>query len=139
MWPLGSKKSGRHGERRRAERRAFAHYMPFKNEQTGELVGHLADISLKGFRLESLHPIRNETELPLRIDVPPDIASVPYMVFKARSKWSLPDRIDPTTYTVGFEIVDIRPEDGQVFGLIFDKYGSDSSASRTSGDYLWDR
>ncbi len=137
MWLLGSKHAARHKERRRAERRGFPHYLPFKNEQTGELVGHLADISLRGFRLESLRPIQNETELPLRIEVPPDIAPIPHMVFTARSRWSLPDRIDPTTYNVGFEIVDMRPEDGRLFGLIFDRYGSSGAASAAKGDYLW--
>ncbi len=139
MWLLRSNRTGKHKERRRAERRAFPHYMPLKNEQTGELVGHLADISLKGFRMESLRPIRIETDLPLRMEVPPDVAPVPYMVIRARSKWSLPDRIDPTRYNVGFEIVDMRPEDGPVLGGIFEKYGSQASAPQAATDYLWDR
>ncbi len=139
MWPFKLTASSRHKERRKTERRAFPHYMPLKNEETGELVGHMADISVKGFKLESLRPIRTDTDLPLRIEVPPDIAAVPFLVFKARSKWSLPDRIDPTSYNVGFEIVDMRAEDGQIFGLIFDKYGARGSAQQSGSDYLWDR
>ncbi len=139
MWPFRSTTSSRHKERRKTERRAFPHYMPLKNEETGELVGHMADISVKGFKLESLRPIRTDTDLPLRIEVPPDIAAVPFLVFKARSKWSLPDRIDPTAYNVGFEIVDMRAEDGQIFGLIFDKYGARGSTPQSGSDYLWDR
>lgn len=126
-------------ERRRTERRAFPHYMRLMNEETGELVGHMADISTSGFRLECPRPIRVDTDLPLRIEVPPDVSALTHMVIKARSKWSLPDRVDPTLYDVGFQIVDIKPGDGQIFGLIFDKYGSISPPESPKGDYLWGR
>ncbi len=111
--------------------------MRLMNEHTGELVGHLVDISRSGFRLEALRPIRADTDLPIRIEVPPDIAPQPFMVFTARSRWSLPDRIDPTLYDVGCQIVQIAPEDGRVFGLIFDRYGSQSPLADSNGDYLW--
>lgn len=139
MWLLKSKKPSKYGERRKAERRAFPHYMRLMNEMTGELVGHLVDISTSGFRLESLRPIHSDTDLPIRIEVPPDVAPRPFMVFKARSRWSLPDRIDPTLYDVGFQIVDMTPEDGQLFGLIFDKYGSPGPLPDSTADYLWGR
>ncbi len=137
MWPIGARSGRKQKERRKAERRAFPHYMPLMNEQTGELVGHMVDISSTGFRMESLRPIRIDTDLPLRIEVPPDIGVVPFMVFRARSRWSLPDRVDPTLYDVGCQIVDMRPEDGHVFGIIFDKYGTAGPAPATNGDYLW--
>lgn len=139
MWSKKPKTPGKLAERRKAERRAFAHYMRLMNESTGELVGHLVDISRAGFRIESLRPIRIDTDLPLRIEVPSDVASQPYMVFKARSRWSLPDRIDPTLYDVGFQIVDMAPEDGRVFGLLFDHYGSTGPVPDSKGDYLWGR
>ena len=137
MWLHKPKNSGKYTERRKAERRAFPHYMRLMNEMTGELVGHLVDISRSGFRLESLRPIRSDTDLPIRIEVPPDVAPQPFMVFKARSRWILPDRIDPTLYDVGFQIVEMRPEDGRVFGRIYDKYGSQGPIPDSTGDYLW--
>ncbi len=137
MWFRRTDSPRRRGERRKAERRAFPHYMRLMNEHTGELVGHLVDISRSGFRLEALRPIRADTDLPIRIEVPPDIAPQPFMVFTARSRWSLPDRIDPTLYDVGCQIVQIAPEDGRVFGLIFDRYGSQSPLADSTGDYLW--
>ncbi len=137
MWFRREKSSSKHGERRRAERRAFPHYMRLMNEYTGELVGHLVDISRSGFRLEAPRPIGLGTDLPIRIEVPPDVAPQPFMVFKARSRWSLPDRIDPTLYDVGFQIVDMKPEDGRVFGRIFDLYGTQAPLPDSNADYLW--
>lgn len=139
MWYRRPKAPGKYLERRKAERRAFPHYMRLMNEQTGELVGHLVDISTSGFRMESLRPIGINIDLPIRIDVPPDVSAQPFMVFKARSRWSLPDRIDPTLYDVGFQIVDMNPEDGRIFGMIFDKYGSSGPLPESKGDYLWGR
>ncbi len=102
MWFRKAKNSGKYMERRRAERRAFPHYMRLMNEMTGELVGHLVDIGTSGFRLESLRPIRSDTDLPIRIEIPPDVAHQPFMVFKARSKWSLPIGSIPRCTTWAF-------------------------------------
>lgn len=129
----------KHKERRKLQRRAFAHYMRLMNEQTGELVGHMVDISISGFRLESLRPIPINADFPIRLEVPPDLASQGVMVFRARSRWSLPDRIDPTLYNAGFQIVDMNPEDGRVYGLLVDKYGSDGPTQASRPDYLWGR
>lgn len=111
--------------------------MRLMNEQTGELVGHMVDISRAGFRLESLRPIPINTEFPIRLEVPPDVAGQRVMVFRARSRWSLPDRVDPTLYNAGFQIVDMAPEDQAVYGLLFDTYGSDGAAPQARPDYLW--
>ena len=60
-------------ERRNKDRRDFSYYMRVMNENTGELIGHMADISLCGFRLESQKPISKNTEYPLRIELSSDI------------------------------------------------------------------
>ncbi len=128
---------GNRRERRKVERRAFPHYMRLMNEHTGELVGHLVDISLSGFRLESLRPIPINTDFPIRLEVPPDLADNRVMVFRARSRWSLPDRVDPTLYNAGFQILEMTPEDKRVFGQMYQSYGSDRAAAPARPDYLW--
>ncbi len=128
-------------ERRKRDRRGFSEYMRLMNENTGELVGHLADISHEGFRLESKRPIPLNSDYAFRIELPSDIAQKPYMVFIARSKWCQPDRIDPTLYDAGFQIVDMNPGDADAFRALFEKYGSTgySSSSTSAADYLWGR
>src|SRR5512140_2284145 len=126
-------------ERRKRERRTFSHYMRLMNENTGELVGHLVNISPEGFRLESLRAIPLNTDYPLRVELPADITDKPYMVFVARSKWCHPDRIDPTLFDAGFQIVDMTPGDHQIFKMIFERYGSLGNLNDNSMDYLWGR
>lgn len=126
-------------ERRKRDRRTFSHYMRLMHENTGELVGHLVDISQEGFRLESLKPIALNTDYPLRIELPSDIANKSFMVFVARSRWCRPDRIDPTLFDVGFQVVDMNPNDIEIFKRIFEKYGSNGGARDDRSGYLWGR
>ncbi len=113
--------------------------MRLMNENTGELVGHLVNISPEGFRIESLKTIAPNTDFPLRIELPPDITDKPYMVFIARSKWCRPDKYDPTLYDTGFQVVDMTPGDLEIFKQIFEKYGSVGDYRDNNADYLWGR
>lgn len=125
-------------ERRKRDRRDFSYYMRVMNENTGELVGHLADISIDGFKLESLKPISKNTEYPLRIELSSDISEKPFIVFIANSKWCQPHIIDTTLYNVGFQIVNMSSDDLESFKKIYDVYGSQKSANKTSNaNYLW--
>jgi hypothetical protein len=125
-------------ERRNKDRRDFSYYMRVMNENTGELVGHMADISLGGFRLESQKPISKNTEYPLRIELSSDISDKPFIVFIASSKWCQPHFIDTTLYNVGFQIVNMNSEDRKSFNKIYDLYGSQKSEKKMSNaDYLW--
>ncbi len=124
-------------ERRRRERRTFSHYMRLMHENTGELVGHLVNISRDGFRLESPRSIPVNKDFPMRIELPRDITEKPYMVFVARCKWCRPDRIDPTIFDAGFQIIDMTPSDVEIFRLIFERYGALNDIHEDRADYLW--
>jgi PilZ domain-containing protein len=134
-----NKKKETSPERRSRERRTFSHYMRLMNENTGELVGHLVNISPQGLRLESLRSIPLNTDFPLRIELPSDITDKPYMVFIARSRWCRPDRIDPSLFDVGFEIMDMTPGDAEIFKVLFERYGSQEGQHQDRADYLWGR
>jgi hypothetical protein len=74
----------------------------------------------------------------MQIQLTADIADKNSMSFVARSKWCHHDHVDPNTYNVGFEIINMAPSDMVIFQRMFDKYGSQNSfKSRTSNDYLW--
>ena len=134
----GPKKKEASVERRRRERRTFSHYMRLMHENTGELVGHLVNISREGFRLESVRAIPVNRDFPIRIELPRDITEKPYMVFIARSKWCRPDRIDPTLFDAGFEIIQMTPSDAEIFRQIFERYGTmNDDSDEERADYLW--
>jgi hypothetical protein len=104
----------------------------------GQLVGHLADISAGGFKLDSATAIPINKDFRLRVDLTSEVASKSFMTFAARSKWCRPDAIDPTSFNVGFQITNMSPSDFQIFNRMFEKYGSqDNSPQKSSTDYLW--
>ena len=110
--------------------------MRLMNENTGELVGHLADISTGGFKMESLKPIPPNLDFTFRIELTSEVANVPFMVFAARSKWCQRDHIDQSIFNVGFQIVSMAPADVEIFSRMFERYGSKAN-QKNNQDYLW--
>src|SRR5687767_8355477 len=98
-------------ERRQTNRRKFTYYMQVLNDDTQELVGHLTDISPGGFKLDSAMMLPSHVDYPLRMELTSDVADRPYMVFIARTKWCAGDRLTPNLFNIGFEIVEILPDD----------------------------
>jgi hypothetical protein len=123
-------------ERRKLSRRNFSYYMRLMNDKTGELVGHLTDISTNGFKVDSLKVIPANVDFSFRIELTGEVANKTYMVFGARSRWCEHDRFDPNSYNVGFQITNITPADLEIFSRMFEKYGS-RGVNNTSLDYLW--
>ncbi len=125
-------------EKRKITRRDFTYYMPVMDALTKQLAGYLTDISADGFRLDSPKKIDPEQDVRLQIQLTPDIASKEIMVFIARSKWCTIDRIDPNTYNVGFQIINMSPTDLSIFHRMCEKYGTQKQAAKKNyDDYLW--
>lgn len=124
--------------KRKLKRRDFTYYMQVTDDVTKQLVGYLSDISTGGFKLDSPKEIPTGQDYRLQIALTADIADKNSMVFIARSKWCHRDHIDPNTFNVGFEIVNMSPSDMLIFQRMFDKYGSQNTTkSKGSDDYLW--
>ena len=123
---------------RKLTRRAFTYYMQVTDDVTKQLIGYLSDISTGGFKLDCGKKLPTGQDFRLSIQLTAEIADKTSMVFIARSKWCHPDHIDPTSYNVGFEIINMAPNDAVIFQRMFDKYGSQNTfKSRASDDYLW--
>jgi hypothetical protein len=125
-------------DKRKVGRRDFTYYMQVTDDLTKEVLGYLSDISTGGFKLDSQKQIRPGQDFRVRIELTPEIADKNVMVFVARSKWCHPDHIDPNSYNVGFEIVNMASGDMAIYQRMFDKYGTENSfKKRSSDDYLW--
>jgi len=124
--------------KRKINRRDFTYYMPVTDDLTKQLLGYLSDISTGGFKLDSQKEIRPGQDFRLHIDLTAEIADKTSMVFIARSKWARRDHVDPNTFNVGFEIINIAPSDMAIFQRMFEKYGSQNTTrSISSEDYRW--
>jgi len=125
-------------DKRKIARRDFTYYMQVTDAISKQLIGYLSDISTGGFRLDSPKQIAAGKDFRMQIELTPDIADKNSMVFVARSKWCRPDHVDPNTYNVGFEIINMAPSDVAIFERMFDKYGSENTMrNKSSNDYLW--
>lgn len=125
-------------DKRKITRRDFTYYMQVTDELSKQLIGYLTDISTGGFRLDCAKQIAPGQDFRMQIQLTADIADKTSMTFIARSKWCHPDHVDPNTYNVGFEIVQMTSSDMAIFQRMFDKYGSEKRVkSRSSNDYLW--
>jgi len=125
--------------KRKLNRRDFTYYMQVTDAVTKQLIGYLADISTGGFKLDCDKKVATGQDFRLSIQLTSEIADKTSMVFIARSKWCHPDHIDPTSFNVGFEIVNMAPSDMQIFQRMFEKYGTQNSTQKkgSSDDYLW--
>jgi hypothetical protein len=125
-------------DKRKIDRRSFTYYMQVKDEGTKQVIGYLSDISSGGFKLDCPNEIPPGRDFRMHLDLTPEIADKNSMVFIARSKWAKRDYVDPNTFSVGFELVNIDPSDMVIFQRMFEKYGSQSaSRNKRSDDYLW--
>jgi hypothetical protein len=108
---------------KRPERKEFRYYMQLIDQDTQTLVGHLADINSGGFKLDSQTPIPVNKNIRFRMDLTGEVANKPRMVFVARSRWCKVDPLDPFCYNVGFQVLNMSVEDGEIFNRLVEKYG----------------
>jgi hypothetical protein len=110
-------------ERRTTPRKKFSFYMRVIDDDTQEILGHMVEVGAIGLQLETTVPLPLQKDYYLRLEVTPDLADRPFIVFIARSKWCKIDEIEPNLYRVGFEIAEIMPDDREIFLRILAKYG----------------
>ncbi len=111
-------------EKRNLKRRAFSYYMQAADNNTQKLIGYLSDISPGGFRLDCKQPLPTEQDYQLRLDLTNEVANKPFMIMAARTKWCRLDELDPFVYNIGFKLVNIAPDDAEIFQRIVERYGS---------------
>ena len=111
-------------EQRKRKRRNFSYYMRVTDSVTQKPIGHRSDISAIGFKLDSAQPLPVGEHYNLRLDLPNEVADKNFLVFMAQSKWCGTDKADPFTQNVGFEIINIMPQDAAIYNRIIERYTS---------------
>lgn len=109
----------------RPKRREFYYYKKLIDLDTQEVVGHMADISSGGFKLDCSNPIPVNRDIRFSMSLTSEVADKPHMTFVARSRWCRVDPLDPYLYNVGFQLLTIAPSDLVIFHRMLEKYGRD--------------
>jgi len=115
-------------EHRKMERRDFSYYMSVSDAETDEHVGIMTDISLGGFKLDSRQPIPNGQLSHLRLELSYDLAPQACLDLFGRSKWCHPDNVGLSIYNIGFEIVNMLPDEKVILQRVCERYGSQTNS-----------
>ena len=111
---------GKDVEGRRAQRSHLIYYLPVFEQDSGELVGYLADLTTEGLMVISDRKVAAGRTFRLRMDLPKKMKGTRQVLFKARAMWCKPDA-NPDFYNTGFRIVNLSKVDAQTInGLIRD-------------------
>jgi hypothetical protein len=125
-------------EQRKMRRKDLSYYLPVTEPGSSVQIGIIVDVSPLGFKLESQKPILPGEILHFRIDLSGGIGPSKSVVFVGRSKWYHPDLIDPSTYIVGFEIMDMSPEEVHKFHRALEEYAKQPAITAINRNlYPW--
>ena len=113
------------GEKRNETRKDFPYYMRMADAGTKTLIGHLADVSTGGFKLDSDKPIPADQNFHIRLELTKEVSLKSFILLRARSKWCRTDPIDPLVYNVGFHISEINPLDIDILNRVIEYYGKE--------------
>ena len=109
-------------ERRTRKRVYMMFYSRIRDRHTGDLIGHLVDLTPDGALVVSETPAEVGTVLPLQMELPEDISEKQYLKFDGQIAWCRKD-VDPSFYDMGFQLLDILPEDMALIKKFIESYG----------------
>ena len=111
-------------EQRKLERRSISYYMRIIDVGANQFIGHLADLTLQGLKMDSQKPLPVKKEYRLRINTTADVADKDFIEFVAWIRWCELDPRQPGLFNIGFEILKIDSHDAEIVQRIMDKYSA---------------
>ena len=109
-------------ERRTRKRVYMMFYSRIRDRQSGDLIGHLVDLTPEGMLVVSETPVEIGRVLFMQMELPDDISDKQFLKFDAQTAWCHKD-VDPSFYDLGFQLVDIAPEDLAIVRRFIEAYG----------------
>lgn len=90
-------------EKRKVPRRHIIYYLRVIDQTTGEMIGHLVDITTIGMMLITEQPLESGKKYSLRVSLPPEFTQVEFLDVVGESVWIHKD-VNPDYYAVGFRL-----------------------------------
>ena len=88
---------------RTLKRRHLIYYLEVYDEDSGELLGHLVDITTRGIKLVSKKPVDVDRAYHMRMVLPEGYFKESVLSFEGRAVWSGND-VNPDFYDTGFDV-----------------------------------
>ncbi len=95
-------------ERRLVHRRHLIYYLRVFERESGQLLGHLVDVTGEGLLVMSPKPLEIGRVYPLRMYVSTETIPGGVLDFEARSMWGRPD-VNPDFHDTGFQVIGANP------------------------------
>lgn len=107
---------------RKLRRRHLIYYLRVFERDSGELLGHLVDLTSEGILLMGERSIEPEMAFSMSMDLPTDICGKRKLHLDGRCVWT---RQDPNTglHDNGFRLTELPLPELNVVGVLIDDYG----------------
>ncbi|WP_396626056.1 hypothetical protein [Luteitalea sp.] len=111
-------------ERRRLKRRTLIYYLRVTDDETGQDIGHLVDITTEGALVMSTTPIEVGKTFRLRMQLPNSDGTPgkEHVEFEARSLRSSRD-VNHDFIDTAFQVTSLSPRDRSHIEILIDDYG----------------
>ena len=93
---------------RKLKRRHLLYYLRVFDRRTGDLVGHLVDLTTEGMMLMSEEPIEEGVTLYLRMALPEEINGKTQISLDGETIWCREDH-NPDFYVTGMRLKNVAP------------------------------
>lgn len=109
-------------DKRKLKRRHLIYYLRIFDKNSGEILGHLVDITSEGLMMISENSVETNKDFKLRMVLPLEILSRDELLFHATSVWCKKD-VNPDFFATGFRIRDIPMEDIVIIERLIRQHG----------------
>ncbi|MEJ2032688.1 MAG: PilZ domain-containing protein [Deltaproteobacteria bacterium] len=111
-------------EARVLKRRHLIYYLEVHNQESGELLGHLVDITTQGIKLVSKKPLVPDKVYHLQMTLPEGYFRDKEIRFTARVLWTSND-VNPDFYDAGFEVSQMDERTKDIIAQLIAQLGFD--------------
>lgn len=109
---------------RKESRKKLIAFTPVYELLRKALIGYVGDLTPLGVMVIGEKPVEVDKRFTLGIEFPSDEAesNTLRMVISARTAWCRQDEDSPQYFNVGFEFLEISPENEKIIDTILDRY-----------------
>ena len=110
------------GIHRSLKRRHLIYYLRVFDLETGDPIGHLVDLTVRGMMMISEEPVPGDTVFRMKLDLPPGLFEQERWEITARSIWCKPD-VNPAFHDTGLQFMAITRHDEMIIQDLIQHYG----------------
>jgi hypothetical protein len=108
-------------EGRHTQRKQIIYYLKVYDQDTGKLLGYLADLTTKGLMVIGDQKIKKGKTFHLRMDLPKEMKGSKKIAFKARVMWCKPDA-NPGFFDTGYRMMNLSKEDTRTIAVLIQDF-----------------